>query len=813
MPDGQEKSDDLIAELARLMASGASAPEPEAKPGPKLVSVPEAPASPIRVPGSVADAPRPPAPAAEPPRVAPVIRIPGMDQPVPSSRAAEPTPTPAVTPPSQPTPAVEMPAAPRPSSVDLGPAPSAEPIRQEPLVSFRMPEPPKPASQAAVPQTPALQTPAPHAPSPVAAVPVPELRPAHPTVPSAAMAQRPTGPESPTTESAPAPVGAPRPEAPQPVAASVVPPVTPTAEDLPVSSVRPQPAGDAFDFDFGFDGAAAAAEEPASPPHAPQAGPPPRPSSGDLIADLIAAELDMAELEEPAAPVATFSPAPSRPVPTPAAAPTPAALAPVVSAMPRATPVVASPGGAAPVRPAAPMPRPAPAPAPTVERDPIDEIESLIGEAVRIELGNDRPSAQVQAPASQPRVEPRASVPVPPPPAQSAPVVPPLTTGFAPRRASLKDNEINVSSAEAAIRAAAAAADSELGVDETPVARPRARRERRGAMSGGMRQYIGMAVAGTLLLAAGFGLYWVLGMGGGSDSEVPVLQADSTPAKEAAPATPAATDTQGNVVFSEIDGSSTAEGEQLVSRDDSADTPIADVARTVGDEGEGVSESELANRKVRTVTVRPDGTIVSGDEAVAGNEALPVDRPSVPDLPGADVQPSELLATLPTNDATSPTSAATPATDATGALAAVAPDAATATGEPLVPGSTVTTASGATAPIPMPAPNRQALASRVAAAPAATPAAAPVAAPVTVTSGGSGSYAQLSSQPTEADARAALARLQPRVSGATLEVRQVDLGAKGVWYRVVLPTGSFQEATQVCATIKANGNDCLPING
>jgi hypothetical protein len=84
---------------------------------------------------------------------------------------------------------------------------------------------------------------------------------------------------------------------------------------------------------------------------------------------------------------------------------------------------------------------------------------------------------------------------------------------------------------------------------------------------------------------------------------------------------------------------------------------------------------------------------------------------------------------------------------------------------------------------------------------------------VAVSSGGSGSYAQLSSQPTEADARAALSRLQPRVSGANLEIRQVDLGAKGVWYRVVLPTGSFQEATQVCATIKANGSDCLPING
>ena len=821
MPDGQEKSDDLIAELARLMASGASASEPEAKPGPKLVSVPEAPATPVRVPGSAAPAAEParsaspapasPPPAVEPPRAAPVIRIPGMDQPVPSSRAVEPTPapaatqpqSPAVTPAPQPAPAVEPPATPRPSSVDFGPPPAADPIRQEPLVSFRMPEAPKSVQSAP-----------------------PDLRPSYSPVPPPAASPS-QSPAAAPTESAPPTAEAPRFEAPKQTAQQApAPAVAPRTADTPVGTARPQPAGDAFDFDFGFNGdvpdaAPEVRSEPTATRSEPAVAPPQsaaqRQSSGDLIADLIAAELDANELGEPA-PVSVFSPAPSRPVPAPAVATPPPA-----SPMPRATPTAPTFGGTAnaPERPAPAAPRPAAAPTPAVEveRDPIDEIESLIGEAVRVELGNDRPSAASPAPVSaamapQSRVEPRAATPVPPP-AQAAPVVPPLTTGFAPRRAALKETEINFSSAEAAIRAAAAAAESRVGADaEAPVKRPRAHREERGLLSGGMRQYLGMAVAGTLLLAAGFGLYWVLGMGGGSDGDVPVLQADTTPAKQPAPATPATTDTQGNVVFSEIDGSSTAEGEQLVSRDDSADTPIADVARTVGDEGEGVSESELANRKVRTVTVRPDGTIVSGDEAVAGNEALPVDRPNVPDLPGADVQPSELLATLPTNDA-SPTSAATPAADASGALAAVAPDAATATsGEPVVPGSTVTTASGATAPIPMPAPNRQALASRVAAAPAATQApAAPAAAPVAVSSGGSGAYAQLSSQPTEADARAALARLQSRVNGATLEIRQVDLGAKGVWYRVVLPTGSFQEATQVCATIKANGSDCLPING
>lgn len=732
MPDGQEKSDDLIAELARLMASGA-APEPEAKPGPRLVTLSDAP---VRLPGAaVAEAPRP----SEPPRSAPVIRIPGMDQPVPSARAPETELAAAI----KPEPAAV------PSSIDLGPPPSAAPIRQEPLVSFRMPEPPKPTESV----------------KPIAS--------------------------DAAADPAPAPASAP--------AAAAVKPLAEAPADPVIAGARPQPDGDAFDFDFGFDGTA---PEPLPELEvvalrtAPQAvpAPSPRQSSGDLIADLIAAELDAAEIVEPVTPVPAFTPPPpARPSP-----------APVTATMPRANPqasVAAMSSAAIAPRPTAPAPRPEPAV--SADRDPIDEIESLIGEAVRIELGNDKP-AQKEPPVT-------ATRPVPPPPA--APVVPPLTTGFAPRRTAIKDADVNVGAAEAAIRAAAAEAEID---DDMPVTRPRARREASGFLGGGMRQYVGMAVAGTLLLAAGFGLVWVLGMGGGGDAEVPVLQADATPAKEPAPVTPATTTSEGNVVFGEIDGTGTAEGEQLVSRDDSAETSIADVARTVGGDGVGMSESELANRKVRTVTVRPDGTIVSGDEAVAGNEALPVDRPAVPDLPGADVQPSELLAALPTNDPPATASATEAAAGESGQLAAVSPaetaapvETPAATGEPATPGSTVTTASGVAAPVPMPAPNRQALASRVAAAPAAS---APAASAPAV-SGGSGPYVQLSSQPSEADARAALRSLQNQVGGAALEIRRVDLGARGVWYRVALPTSTFQQATQTCANIKANGRDCVAING
>src|SRR4051812_47280259 len=108
MSDPADKSDDLIAELAKLMAT----PPAGGRPGPQAVQPPPmptmngntapqpAPAGGIRIPGMDAPVARPamqpmpqasanptPAPQVEAPR-APVtgsIRIPGMDQPAPVS--------------------------------------------------------------------------------------------------------------------------------------------------------------------------------------------------------------------------------------------------------------------------------------------------------------------------------------------------------------------------------------------------------------------------------------------------------------------------------------------------------------------------------------------------------------------------------------------------------------------------------------------------------------------------------------------------------------------------------------------------------
>ncbi|MGV3490543.1 MAG: hypothetical protein ACO1OG_04400 [Devosia sp.] len=766
MPDGQDKSDDLIAELAKLMASNAGS-EPEAKPAPKLVTLPEgvkpdapAAAAPVRIPGmdnAARPQPAPPVAAPSPTPAGPgVLRIPGMDRPVPM----------------QPAPAVAA-AAPRPveskpaASFDFGTVSAAPTFKPEPMSSWQDREIPRP-----VPSRPVAAP----APAPVVAAPV-------------AAAPQVTAFEPAVT----APVDVP---APKPAAAA--PQSSPMVEAAQASS-----SADNFDFDFGFatnppEPIAAGQAKPAAPVAAPSV-------SDDPIADLIAAELDSTDAGvEAAAP----QPAPRSFTPTaatPSQRPVQAGPVPFRAPTPSPQPQASRPEeqfGVAPTFGQAGRSQVAARPqAPQQAADPMEEIESLIGEAVRVELTDKPAPAPVAAPVAP----------------QAAAAVPPLTAGIPPRRAAIRDRDSDVGSPEAAILAAAAASGAEVGnldgvvAEPSPYKRVKAKPERRA--SGGMRQYVGMAVAGTLLLAAGLGLYWVLGLGGSANTEAPVLTADATPIKEVPPPAPASTTTpQGSVVFNELDGGNATApvDEVLVSRDDSAATSVADVARTVGGDGEdAVADGELANRKVRTVTVRPDGTIVSGDEAVAGNEELPVDRPNVPDLPGADVQPSELLAAIPAGDTA--VVIETPAVtdpNQVSALAATTP----------APEIDVTIV----APIPVARPvNRAALSSgttqQIAATQPVELAAPAPAAAAPVASGGSGPYVQLSSQPSQADAQASLRAMQNRMAGMLgnlqLEVRQVDLGARGIWYRVALPVPSFQDATDTCNGLKNNGIDCLPIGG
>jgi hypothetical protein len=832
MSENQDKSDDLIAELAKLMATNAKGGEDEARPSViKLTPLSEAtvpPPAPVRIPGMEMPKPEPKldAPSREStPPAEPTVSS-GASQSAPSSTPAESS-----------------------TSIPPSPGPVRIPGMEKPAIAVAPAAPPL----AVVPPAAAAAS----APA-NAAPPRSSLSSTLPTGPADFSRLSAAGTPPPAKPAAPLPgaVSADFPQVTPPISAKTEPHSTPKA---PETSAAPE--GDSFDFDFGF-GAQHPSGQGADSPSIREIA-----QAEDPIADLIAAELDASEqttdAAKPAAAPSVFPasvkaiparsfgnpaaagqvlvarPAASRPEPAPesrAKALPPSsqppqsdrfAVAPVFGlggkpatpTTPSVDPSAVAPAVAAP--PAAPQ-----APKPPRSDDPMDEIESLIGDAVRTSM-----AAQPTRAESENRQ-------------QAAPVVPPLTTGFAPRRAGLKDNEPpmeSADSADAAILAAAAASGADVDRIELDDPNQRAddgRRHRRmrvkppGTRSffGGPRQYVGLAVAGTLLLAAGFGLYWVLGMGPSDPSSAPVLSADATPAKQDPVTVPSATAPVRSVVFDEISGvSANAGGETLVSRDETADATVAEVARVETPAGADSSESGLANRKVRTVTVRPDGTIVSGDDTVAGGEALPVDRPNVPELPGGAVQPSELLTASAAGSGETATGQDQIAALVSGGagdapaenveLAALAPPA----GESVNPSIVV---PGLQAPIPMPRPaDRSALASAgstsapVAStaavtpnAPASTPLVA-VTQPAASTGSNAAAYVQLSSQRTEADAQASLRSVQSRwgnlFQGGSLEIQRADLGQRGIYYRVRLPASSLQSANQICASIKSNGGDCF----
>lgn len=834
MSDPADKSDDLIAELAKLMAATPgkdSTVQPVSKPAPIVAAnTTSASPAPVRIPGMEAGT-RPVAPTepASPPEArgpaTGTIRIPGMDQPAPVSTSAPV------------------------SKFDFGKPVAAAPIKQEPLSSLserlqgQDPIPP----QAAASQPGRV---------PSSLTPVSENR------------SFGEGPSLTVTRAAPAPgPGAP------PASGPAAPKTAPA-----------QPAPSDFNFDFGFaqNPPPSGAQRPAAPPASPVA------SGADPIAALIEADMahgadepasdaaeaapdDEPEAVEPARPAAVVTPM-LRPVTAGGQPQSKPVMAPVTSAQPRpvnqapiplkpvSVPARApesdrfaiSPGVGLTMKPPAGQPLNAPSVRPAEhlpvsdESDPMSEIESLIGEAVRVELSPGPVRVQsAQAVAPKVELEPEEDLereiaqhqPEPPPP---SPVVPPLTTQFAPRRANLKDDK-GARSAEDAILAAAAASGSDVGRmdpsvgDESPYRRLKVRPQRSSFMSGGVRQYVGMAVAGTLLLAAGLGLYWVLNMGrsGSTGANAPQLTADATPVKEkpAVVAKPA-TDTAKSPVLAKMDGASTAPStEQLVSTEASA----ADVTRDVTPAASDDSESGLANRKVRTVTVRPDGTIVSGDDAVAGGEALPVERPNVPSVPSAES--TNLLGNdqAPASDALLPAASA----DAT----PLAPGGATADGTQVAEAEQPVIDPTQVAPVPMQFPVRS-TARTTAGTPtntsvnalvgaetpngqidllggggAATAAPRTVAAPApSADDGGSGAaaYVQLSSQPSQADAAASVKTMTARYGslfgGNKLVVQQVDLGQKGVRWRVRLPAESLSDASNICAQIKAQGGDCYATN-
>ncbi len=396
---------------------------------------------------------------------------------------------------------------------------------------------------------------------------------------------------------------------------------------------------------------------------------------------------------------------------------------------------------------------------------------------------------------------------------------------------------------------------------------------------------------GTMIVAGLLGLIVVGGAsalayrtmsGDDAGGPPPVIRADKVPAKlQPANTADEQAPQQGKLVYDRVGGDGSSDETKLVSREE----PVADVgnrqvrvidtnqeqgtglrgAAPTGEPSAGEAGGEELPKRVRTVVVKPDGTIVGEIEAPKAPEPIqPAPLQAAPLQPAplqpaplqpAPLQPAELPGTETTGTAGSATAPAEPVTEggstvpipeprpaeiASAQPAAVAP-APAATPAPVSaapkpttqPGANFVPPSAPAAAKPQPgkplqlnpdaasAPVRQQQAPAPAAAPAqvasapatAQPTAAP--APVQASPFPAGSYVvQVAASRSEQDAQGTAASINQRygaqLSGYAPAVERADLGDRGIYYRVgVGPMKSQGDANALCAKLKSAGLDCF----
>jgi hypothetical protein len=196
-------------------------------------------------------------------------------------------------------------------------------------------------------------------------------------------------------------------------------------------------------------------------------------------------------------------------------------------------------------------------------------------------------------------------------------------------------------------------------------------------------------------------------------------------------------------------------------------------------------------RKVRTIAIRPDGTII-GSEPPGQAGLQPPSTASVP-APSAPAQP----AAQPTQPAPGSSSALPQAQGRQAAATTPVPTAKVMT-VPILPAAPSQNAAAGE-----PAPQRVA-----SAAPTAIAAAPAEAAPTAIATG---DFAvQLGVSQSEADARAMLQRLQQKyadLSGQLPLIRKAEVNGKS-FYRVRVGPMSNDDASSLCSKLRGQGADC-----
>lgn len=343
------------------------------------------------------------------------------------------------------------------------------------------------------------------------------------------------------------------------------------------------------------------------------------------------------------------------------------------------------------------------------------------------------------------------------------------------------------------------------------------------------------------LVVIGTGAFVLMRSGGINGGVPPIISADAGPTKiSPETAGTSETDSQSKLIYDRVDpGSEIADSQLVVTGNDRiADIPpIPDddtsgaVSRVILEggpaaelltEGAGATDSQapsnggattiassapepapIGPKKVRTVVVRPDGTIVSSEAVAPGEEPA-----SGQDSAGP------MLAELPPASETPPAPSANenPLLAANFGADGLDGEAPAAT-QPVISSSI----PDRPAPNPAPAPRPVSREPTVVAKPGSTNGSIDVtpAAPPSVQSAGLGGgfLVQVSSQRSEAIALETFRELQRRypsiLGDRAPDIQRADLGERGIYYRVRVGYPTREQAITMCESLKAAGGDCL----
>ncbi|CAD7046666.1 SPOR domain-containing protein [Pseudorhizobium endolithicum] len=222
-------------------------------------------------------------------------------------------------------------------------------------------------------------------------------------------------------------------------------------------------------------------------------------------------------------------------------------------------------------------------------------------------------------------------------------------------------------------------------------------------------------------------------------------------------------------------------------------------------------------RRVKTMIVRPDGTLVEqeipAEPAPAAAVAAPVTTDKVPAASVKSVETASVPDAQPAaNQAGDP--------DDTAGLVPVSTDAAAATPAATEVGDQARSGQANTAPVPTARPAQQPV--NIVAAVSdqgnlqntqENPPAASVPAEQVAELAPGGYVIQIASLPSEADAQKSYNNLSAKfgsvIGGRGVDIKRAEIAGKGTFYRVRIPAGSKADAVALCEKYRAAGGSCL----